>query len=138
MSTEAPGKAISLIETKRLKQAIDANPEKLSQILEDTSLGICVTDAHGFFVAVNENYCRIYGYNRTELIGKHFSIVVPDAKVDDLKLLHDQFIENKFEILRNWEVVTKTGELIKIQVDAGYTEKINGKPHKITFIMPEH
>lgn len=128
---------INLKETKRLKEAIDANPKNFLQIIEDTDLGICITNAKGNFVAVNDNYCNIYKYTREELIGKHFSIVVPEANVDQLNFLHDQFIKNKFEILKKWQVMSKHKELINIQVDAGYTEKLDNKPHKITFIMVE-
>jgi PAS domain S-box-containing protein len=130
-------KNIDLFETKRLKKEIDAAPADFKSIIEKTELCICVTDAKGYFVAVNNNYCRVYGYSRHELVGKHFSIVVPGANVEELKKLHDKFIQDKYEILRNWEVVNKAGERIKIQVDAGYTDKIDGKPHKITFVMPE-
>jgi len=137
MSELSTKKTIDLFETKRLKKEIDQRPAEFKSIIENTALCICITDARGFFVAVNDNYCRVYGYNRDELVGKHFSIVVPDANVEELKKLHDKFIQDKYEILRNWEVVNKTGQKIKIQVDAGYTEKINGKPHKITFVMPK-
>ncbi len=130
-------KTIDLFETKRLKKSIEEKPLEFKSIIESTTLCICVTDAKGFFVAVNDNYCRVYGYSRYELVGKHFSIVVPGANVAELKMLHDKFSQDKYEILRNWEVVNKSGERIKIQVDAGYTEKIDGKPHKITFVMPE-
>jgi PAS domain S-box-containing protein len=130
-------KNIDLFETKRLKKEIDEKPLEFKSTIEKTDLCICVTDAKGYFVAVNNNYCRVYGYSRYELVGKHFSIVVPGANVDELKKLHDKFIQDKYEILRNWEVVNKTGARIKIQVDAGYTEKIDGKPHKITFVMPQ-
>ena len=137
MSEVKSKKNIDLFETKRLKKEIDAAPADFKSIIENTELCICVTDAKGYFVAVNNNYCRVYGYGRHELVGKHFSIVVPGANVEELKVLHDKFIQDKYEILRNWEVVNKAGQRIKIQVDAGYTEKINGKPHKITFVMPE-
>ena len=130
-------KTIDLFETKRLKKEIEEKPLEFKSIIENTNLCICITDAKGYFVAVNDNYCRVYGYSRYELVGKHFSIVVPGANVEELKRLHDKFIQDKYEILRNWEVVSKTGQRIKIQVDAGYTEKIDGKPHKITFVMPE-
>ncbi len=130
-------KNIDLFETKRLKKEIDEKPLDFKSVIEKTDLCICITDAKGYFVAVNNNYCRVYGYSRHELVGKHFSIVVPGANVEELKKLHDKFIQDKYEILRNWEVVNKSGGRIKIQVDAGYTEKIDGKPHKITFVMPE-
>lgn len=130
-------KTINLLETKRLKKEIEEKPADFLKIIENTDLGICITDAKGIFVAVNDNYSKIYEYTKSELIGNHFIMVVPDGKMDELKKLHDQFIKNRYEILRHWEVVTKTKKKIKIQVDAGYTEKINNKPHKITFIMPE-
>mgnify|MGYP002777474191 FL=1 len=128
---------INLLETKRIKEEIEKKPADYLNIIEKASMGICITNAEGMFVAVNENYTKIYGYKREELIGTHFSIVVPDGNKEYLKKLHDEFMKNKFEILRNWEVKKRSGEIMKISADAGYSEKINGKPHKITFVQPD-
>jgi hypothetical protein len=49
-------------------------------------------------------------------------------------MLHDKFLVDKKEIARNWEVQDKLGRRIQISVDAGYTEKVADKPHKITLI----
>ncbi|MCS6832363.1 MAG: PAS domain S-box protein [Flammeovirgaceae bacterium] len=127
---------INLTETKRLKDAIDKNPERFRQIIEDTYLGVCVTDENGIFVAVNENYLKIYKYMREEMIGKNFLMVVPEEFHEQLKEMHDEFIKVQIEIFEHFKVKDKFGNLIEIDVDAGFTDKINGRPHKLTFIQP--
>ncbi len=125
---------IDLKETQRLKDAIQENPEAYKSIIESTDLAICITDEHGCYFDINDNYCQLYGYTRGELIGESFLIVVPNVKKTELKALHEAFMEVQVELFRNWEVVNKAGEVMRISVDAGYTDKINGTPHKMTFV----
>ncbi len=125
---------IDLVETQRLKDAIEETPTKFRSIIEDTDLAICITTQEGNFYAVNNNYCKLYGYEREELVGKSFLIVVPPVTQQELSDLHDKFIDARIELFRTWEVQRKGGELIRIGVDAGYTDKINGEPQKLTFV----
>lgn len=128
---------IDLHETQRIKEKMVANPAAFANIIEGTHLGICITDPNGNYSAVNEAYCKLYGYRREELIGKSFLMVVQEQQKDRLQELHDMFMKLKDEIFRNWEVVKKDGSLIKISADAGYAANILGKPHKVTFVWPE-
>lgn len=128
---------INLLETTNLKEQIEENPSNYKSIIENTELAICITDKFGNFFDVNENYCHTYGYSREELIGNSFLLVVPEESKKELEQLHDKFIEIQIEIFRTWEVVNKKGEKMKISVDAGYTDKINGEPHKLTFVHVE-
>lgn len=128
---------IDLIETKQIKSEIEKNPENVLNIIEKTDLGICITDSNGNYAAVNNAYCRIYEYKKEELIGKSFTIVVPGTE-EQMNTLHQKFLRDKKEILREWDVVTRNGKTIHISVDAGYSDKIFNKgPHKITFVQPE-
>jgi PAS domain S-box-containing protein len=45
-------------------------------------VGILVVDGEGYFVDMNDSYCRMIGYERRELIGKHFLTVVPEIQRD--------------------------------------------------------
>ncbi len=126
---------INLTETQNLKDAIAQNPEDYKHIIEQTELGICITNEQGHYVAVNDNYTQITGYSREELIGESFLKVVPPPKQDDLQEMHDQFIEIQIEIFEKFEIINKSGQLLKIDVDAGFNDHIEGKPHKITFIQ---
>jgi len=125
---------VNLFKTKQVKISIDENPEKYQEVIDESEYGICVTDEKGIFVAVNDNYTKIYGYTKEELIGNHFSMVVHEDNKPLLSSLHDDFIESQTEISRTWEVKGKAGNTIKINVDARFTDKINDAPHKLTFI----
>ena len=127
---------INIIETKKLKMQLDENPGDYQAIINNSSLAICITNAEGNYFAVNENYCLLYGFHERELIGKSFLIVVPEQKHTQLKNTHSSFLKSKNEILRGWEVMNRNGEVFKIWADAGYNNKINNAPHKITFVQP--
>jgi PAS domain S-box-containing protein len=45
-------------------------------------VGILVIDSGGYFVDMNDRYCRMIGYDRKELLGKYFLTVVPDIQKD--------------------------------------------------------
>ncbi|MFP4090104.1 MAG: PAS domain-containing protein [Cyclobacteriaceae bacterium] len=128
---------IDLQETARIKEAIEANPQNFEKIIEDTKLAICITNEDQNFVAVNNNYLKLYEFEREELIGQSFLKVVPQETQDELAELHDKFIEIQIEMMRDWVVLSKTGKRMKISVDAGFSDKINNEPHKITFVMLE-
>ena len=128
---------IDLKETKRIKAALQERPEDYQSTIEDTTLAICITNQAGNFVAVNDNYIQLYGFSRDELIGQPFTKVVPFDSQDNLKRYHDRFFVDKYEILRRWVVQNKAGEPMEIFADAGYSDTIEGAPHKVTMIQFE-
>jgi two-component system CheB/CheR fusion protein len=125
---------INLTETKRIKEELQKNPQDYVKIIEGTSLAICITSKEAKFVAVNNNYCTLYGYKREELVGKPFTIVVPEENRAALSRYHDDFFRSKYEILRMWIVQKRNGEYMQISADAGYNDKIENQPNKITLI----
>lgn len=125
---------IDLQETARIKEAIEKNPADFEKIIEDTDLAICITNEDQKFVAVNQQYVKLYEFDREDLIGEHFLKVVPQETQEELSELHDKFIEIQIEMMRDWEVLTKSGKKMKISVDAGFSDQINDEPHKITFV----
>jgi two-component system CheB/CheR fusion protein len=117
-------------ETKRSE-----NEAFFNKIFETANLGICLTDKDGRFVVVNPAYCKIYGYNETELIGHHFTKVVPEENRQYMRELHDAFIyEEAAEIPRERDVVGKDGKELHIVATAGKLDNIVGGPYKITTI----
>ena len=129
---------IDLIETTEIKEKISEHPAQVLDIIGEASMGVCITNAQGIFVAVNDHYCQIYGYAENELIGQSFTIVVPGSNQETMSNLHDKFIRDKSEIARNWQVVNKAGQGMEISVDTGYSEVIfDSTPHKITFVKLE-
>lgn len=125
---------IDLKETKRIKDALMADPLNFKQIIESTKLAICITSKNAQFVAVNDNYGKLYGYQREELVGKSFTVVLPEENKASLEAYHARFFIDKYEIIRKWIVKNKSGQLMEIFADAGYNDKISNQPHKVTLI----
>ena len=119
------------LEITQLKQS----EKRLRTILEGTPLGICITDSNGIFEYVNPAYCRLYRYRSDELIGNHFTMVVPEANRQILSDLHDAFINGEEELRGEWQVQDKNGRAISIIADASRIIGVDGKLRKVTFIM---
>ncbi|WP_186441328.1 PAS domain S-box protein [Desulfamplus magnetovallimortis] len=115
--------------------AIKQSEKRLTAIIDNTPVGICITDENGIFEQVNPAYCRLYKYDESELIGKHFTIVVPEKSRKILGELHDSFIQGESELRGEWEVVDKNGSLIAIIADAARVIGIDGRPRKVTFVV---
>lgn len=129
---------INVLKTKEIKNAIHENPAQAKEIIDgEQELGICVTDEKGYYTYVNDRYNEIYGFQPGELIGNHFTAVVPEDQHKRLQTAHDMFIDKGYEIVRYWDVKNKRGENIKIQAAAAFFDNIfnnRGKGHKVTFV----
>ncbi len=119
------------LEITQLKQS----EKRLRTILEGTPLGVCITDSNGVFEYVNPAYCQLYKYRSDELIGKPFTLVVPEANRQFLTDLHDAFIRGDEELRGEWQVQDKNGRAISIMADASRIIGVDGKPRKVTFVM---
>jgi PAS domain S-box-containing protein len=109
--------------------------DRLQRIVESTPVGICITDENGFYEYVNPQYCRLYRYDRDELIGKHFTIVVPPSDRDKLSKLHDDFVAGAGEVRGEWRVLRKDGEERAVLADAALVTDLDGQAKKVTFII---
>jgi PAS domain S-box-containing protein len=57
-----------------------ANNPVFNAVFNSLDIGVLILDSEGFFVDVNETYCRMLGYDRKELVGKYFLSVVPEQQ----------------------------------------------------------
>lgn len=124
-----------ITERKQAEDALRASEQRLRSIFERTPVGMCITDEQGYFELVNPAYTQIYEYQPAELIGKHFTIVVPLNQRPLLSRLHDEFIVGKSEIRGEWGVETKTKKQLTILGDAALITGTDGRPKKVTFVI---
>ena len=112
-----------------------ASGDPIMTIVQSTPSGICITDEKGFFEYVNPAYCAIYGYQLGELIGKHFTVIVPESHKSWLIELHDKFIAGTNEVRGEWPVRNSNGEGLFILADAVRVIGMDGRPKKVTFVV---
>ncbi|MFO7999872.1 MAG: PAS domain S-box protein, partial [Marinilabilia sp.] len=107
---------------------------RFRSIIEKCIIGICITNEHGQFEYVNDEYCRIYSYQPEEMLGRHFTMVVPAENRQMLSDLHDDFIRDGREIRGDWTVVDKYGNTKYIVADAARIKDVKGRYRKVTFV----
>ncbi len=106
------------------------------QIFELMPIGICVTNEEGIYTDVNATYCDIYGYTREELIGKNFTMVVPDDHQSHLVELHQKFLQERFELKGRWLVKDKKDNLFEIITNAAFLDDgEKGGKRKMTLVV---
>ncbi len=128
------GLAIQYLEEQDQNLVELTSDSLLSIVFNSVSMGICITDPNGVFVEVDQEYCRIYGYEREELIGKNFTLVVPTDHREYLQKLHDDFFINGVEPPAELEVLAKDGRILTIGVFSDLLTTPNGKRYKVTSI----
>jgi diguanylate cyclase (GGDEF)-like protein/PAS domain S-box-containing protein len=130
--------AVSFIDVTTMKTTMDSlrrSESNLKNILDHTPLGVCVTDEMGHFEQANDAYCKLYGYSRQELLGKHFTMIVPPEERVFMSDLHNRFIKTGTEIRGEWSVVAKDGQVKTIIADAARIVMDANKMRKVTFVM---
>lgn len=125
---------IDITEAKLLSLKLNSTERLLHSVFDSSTTGICITDKNGVFVDVNKEYCRIYGYKSSELIGKPFTTVVIPENRKILQIAHDDFIKSGGELPAEWTVQRKDGSLINIYASASLLEYPDGSRFKVTSV----
>lgn len=106
-----------------------------ADVVEKAPVGICITNRSYIYEYVNDAYCRIYGYAPEELIGKPFTMVVPEEHRIELQDLHDRFMDQEYELTGEWTVRARDGRPLTILANAAYVRDEKRNPKKITFVL---
>ncbi|MDT8879461.1 sensor domain-containing diguanylate cyclase [Halomonas saccharevitans] len=106
-------------------------------VIRAAPIGICVTDAEGHFEMVNPAYCDFYGYREEELLGQHFTLVVPEADHALMNDLHRRFVagDGDMEVSHECEVLGKDGQPMNILAKAARIQDGRGEVKKVTFVV---
>ena len=107
----------------------------LLTVLDVAPVAACVTSADGTLEHVNAAYERLYGYLADELVGEHFTIVIPPEARAQARRSHDRFIARGGEIRPEWETVTKDRRRLQVLADACRVPTGDGGYRAVTFVV---
>ncbi len=117
------------------EDGLQNNDQLLKAVFNITAIGIVVVDEGGYLVEVNERTCKMFGYNRNELIGKSHTILhVEDEKQAAIKAHVAFFGAHDKEGESEWKGVTKNNEEIIIAYSANLLVQDNGQRFKVKSI----
>ncbi len=92
-------------EQKSLENLLKDEKERYQTLFNYAPIGILVEDENGYILDVNEEHCKISGYSRNEILGRHVSILAPDTDKDTVEKHIREILTGK-EL--NVEVASKT------------------------------
>jgi two-component system CheB/CheR fusion protein len=129
--------SLALLDVTTEKQALlelEDSERFISTIFSVTDVGFCLTDSDGNFAKVNEGYCRLYGYQEDELLGQHFTMMLPPETRAAAERLHTDFLAGKAEEMPGeWVVQHRDGTPFHILVTASRMERY-GQWYKVTAV----
>jgi PAS domain S-box-containing protein len=105
--------------------AVGTGPNPVfNSIFNSLDVGILVADNKGFFVDMNDSFCRMTGYDRRELLGQYFLTVVPEIQRD--------FTNYTFNSVMSSPVPRQTVIEFPIQRKDGHIFRVNCKLNVLT------
>ncbi len=131
------GTYVDITRRKQTEQALQENEALLSAIFEVTQIGLCITDEQGRFVRVNPAYCTLFGYTPEELIGKHFTTVLPTSHYESAIHLHNAFLHEDPQVQANgeWQLEDRLGRPLIINFTMGLLiQNTTGQRFRVTTI----
>lgn len=101
-------------------------------IFDDSDSGICIVDFNGILIELNNNYAELFGYDKAELIGKHYTLLLTDDSKPVVNKNH-QKVFNGTNILKAEEKVKhKNGTYFYIQTTNFRVNDEQGNKLRIT------
>lgn len=102
---------------RQAQSALHENERLLDIVFNATHVGICLTNAQGIFVRVNQAFSDILGWSLDELVGHHFSLLFKPAFHEAARQLHQLFMREMAGVVPDeWVLKRKDQQKITLSV----------------------
>src|SRR5437867_8814769 len=120
---------MDLRERKRAEQALRESSQRLQATYERAPIGIVESSPEGKYVGANEEFCRILGYRKEELLQRGIKDVTQNEDYSREIKLHRQLVAGEipfYEIEK--DLVRKDGAIIWTQILRSLVRDADGTP----------
>ncbi|MGB3851471.1 MAG: PAS domain-containing sensor histidine kinase [Tunicatimonas sp.] len=133
---EGDPESLQKFQLNKLKEQAESDYSNIKGLFYLIPVPACITNENREFEEVNEAYCQLYGFEREDMVGKSFLMVLPDAAKDELAGRHDDFFSYKHEFSGQWSVQRQDGVERQVLANAAYIPAPgSGHPLKLTFVV---
>jgi|GEM_PF-3565969 len=95
----------------RIRQELEVKEEEYRELFENSLDAIVITNLNGEILKVNEGFERMTGFSREEVIGKHYSILLPENSAKIIFEKYNEAFRRGMDIYTlEFEFFTKSGE----------------------------
>ncbi len=106
----------------------------LDELIRHAPVGVAIIDVHGVFENVNAEYCDIYGFERSELIGSSFSLLFAQEQRAHVLALNRDFVCNGGNLNGNWTVLRKDGSSLAVTSESVRVPGEKNAAHRLVYV----
>ncbi len=113
----------------RSERAQRESESLLGAILETCGVGLCMCDQRGRHVTVNRAYCDLFGYRPEELVGRHYTKVLPPEEFEHGQAIFEAYMAGQPSALAATELRArrKDGTVLYVELSARVLIREDGR-----------
>ena len=123
-----------ITERKNAEDNIARGRKLLASTLDALPVGVCLTDESGYYRLMNDVYCAIYEYKRGEMLGQHYSVIMPPDQVALANTHYTRLLSGDVGIPVERKRQRKDGSIIYIEAANALVEDVDGQKMVITTV----
>jgi PAS domain S-box-containing protein len=116
------------------RKRLEAERELMSATLDILPVGVCLTDEGGYYRMMNDTYCAIYEYDREEMLGQHYSVIMPRDQIALANAHYAQMLGGDVGIPVKRKRQRKDGSIVYIEAANALIKDVHGKKLVITTV----
>ena len=132
--TAVLGIFVDITERKKAEANLEAGRDFLAATLDVLPVGVCLTDEGGYYRMMNEAYCAIYEYDREEMLGQHYSVIMPPDQISLANAHYAQMLGGDVGIPVERKRQRKNGGIVYIEAANALVEAADGQKMVITTV----
>lgn len=128
------GVFVDITERKKAENALEAGRNLLAATLDVLPVGVCLTDEEGYYRMMNDAYCAIYEYERDEMLGQHYSVIMPPDQIALANAHYAQMLGGDVGIPVERKRQRKDGSIVYIEAANALVAGADGEKMVITTV----
>ncbi len=125
---------VDVSERNRAVQMLGEREHMLNTLLDVLPIGVCLTDEEGRYTLVNDAYCKIYDYEREEIIGQHFAAIMPPDQLATAQAHYARLLQGDMGIPVERKRQRKDGSIVYIEAANALLVQEDGDRYVITTV----
>lgn len=121
-------------ENKNKKGGVSETASFNETILKALPIGLCLTNETGHYCFMNDAYCAIYEYVREEMIGQHYSVIMPPDQIALANAYYERLLNGDTGIPTERKRQRRNGGIIYIEAANALARLPDGRKMVITTV----
>ncbi len=125
---------VDITNRKQVEETVERSGQLLAATLDVLPVGVCLNDEAGYYRMMNDAYCAIYEYDRAEMLGQHYSVIMPPDQIALANAHYAQMLNGDVRLPVERKRQRKDGSIVYIEAANALVEDVDGRKLVITTV----